>query len=47
MGRPSDWVKQFTGRSVMRSPGARSLRNEIGRQFWKQVATRVTSEKAA
>lgn len=31
----------------MRSPGAPSLRREVERQFWKQIATRITSEKAA
>jgi hypothetical protein len=31
----------------MRSPGAPSLRNEIERLFWKQIATGITSEKAA
>ena len=31
----------------MRSPGAPSLRNEIERLFWEQIATGITSEKAA
>ena len=31
----------------MRSPGAPSLRHEIERLFWKQIATGITSEKAA
>lgn len=31
----------------MRSPGAPSLRCEIGWLFWQQIATGVTSEKAA
>ncbi len=31
----------------MRSPGAPSLRREVERQFWVQVATGITSEKAA
>lgn len=31
----------------MRSPGAPWLRREIERQFWKQIATGITSEKAA
>ncbi|MNY23755.1 Integrase core domain protein [compost metagenome] len=31
----------------MRSPGAPSLRREVERQFWKQIATGITSEKAA
>ena len=31
----------------MRSPGAPSLRREIEQQFWQQIATGITSEKAA
>jgi IS30 family transposase len=31
----------------MRSPGAPALRREIERLFWKQIATGITSEKAA
>lgn len=40
-------MRQLTGRSAMRSPGAPSLRREIERQFWKEIATGITSEKAA
>ena len=40
-------MRQLTGRSAMRSPGAPSLRREIERQFWKGIATGITSEKAA
>lgn len=47
MGRPAGWMKQLTGRDAMRSPGAPWLRREIERQFWKQIATGITSEKAA
>ena len=47
MGRPAGWMRQLTGRSEMRSPGAPSLRREIERLFWKQIATGITSEKAA
>lgn len=47
MGRPAGWMKHLTGRDAMRSPGAPWLRREIERQFWKQVATGITSEKAA
>src|SRR3546814_15986919 len=32
---------------AMRSPDAPSLRREVERQFWKQMATGITSEKAA
>jgi hypothetical protein len=31
----------------MHSPGAPSLRREVERQFWVQIATGITSEKAA
>jgi len=31
----------------MRSPGAPSLRREIERRFWEQIATGITSERAA
>jgi hypothetical protein len=31
----------------MRSPGAPSHRREVERQFWAQIATGITSEKAA
>ena len=47
MGRPAGWMKQLTGRSAMRSAGAPSLRREVERQFWVQIATRITSERAA
>ncbi|HGO6082107.1 TPA: helix-turn-helix domain-containing protein, partial [Burkholderia cenocepacia] len=40
-------MQQLTGRGAMRSPGAPSLRHEVERQFWEQVATGITSEKAA
>jgi IS30 family transposase len=47
MGRPAGWMLKLTGRGAMRSPGAPSLRREVERQFWKQIATGITSEKAA
>ena len=47
MGRPAGWMQKLTGRGAMRSPGAPSLRCEIERRFWEQVATGITSEKAA
>ena len=47
MGRPAGWMKQLTGRDAMRSPGAPSHRREVERQFWLQIATGITSEKAA
>jgi len=47
MGRPAGWMKELTGRSPMKSPGAPSHRREIEREFWKHVATGITSEAAA
>lgn len=47
MGRPARWIRQLTRRGAMRSPGAPSLRREIERLFWKQIATGITSERAA
>ena len=47
MGRPAGWMRQLTGRGAMRSPGAPSHRREVERRFWQQIATGVTSEKAA
>jgi len=47
MGRPAGWMKLLTGRDAMRSPGAPSHRREVEREFWVQIATGVTSEKAA
>ena len=47
MGRPAGWMQKLTGRWTMRLPGAPSLRGEIERLFWEQIATGITSEKAA
>ena len=47
MGRPADWMREITGRSPMRSPGAPAHRREIQRQFWRLIATGITSERAA
>ena len=47
MGRPAGWMKELTGRSPMKSPGAPSLRREVERAFWLEIATGVTSEAAA
>jgi len=47
MGRPAGWMQKLTGRGAMRSPGAPSLRREVERQFWEQIATGMTSERAA
>jgi IS30 family transposase len=47
MGRPAAWMKELTGRSPMKSPGAPSLRREVERAFWVEIATGVTTEAAA
>ena len=47
MGRPAGWMKELTGRSAMKSPGAPSLRREVEREFWREIAKGVTSEDAA
>ena len=47
MGRPAGWMKGLTGRSPMKSPGAPSVRREVEREFWREVATGITSEEAA
>jgi IS30 family transposase len=40
-------MKALTGRSAMKSPGAPSLRREVERAFWREIATGLTSEEAA
>ena len=47
MGGPAGWMQNLTSRAAMRSPGAPSHRREIERRFWQQIATGITSEKAA
>ena len=47
MGRPAGWMKELTGRSLMKSPGAPSVRREVEREFWRVIATGVTTEDAA
>ena len=47
MGRPAGWMTELTGRSAMKSPGAPSVRREVERAFWREIAKGVTSEEAA
>jgi IS30 family transposase len=47
MGRPSEWVKGFSGRAALKSPGAPSHRREIQKLFWHEIAKGLTSEAAA
>ena len=39
MGRPSDWVREVTGRAPMRSPGAPGHPRSKERDFWEQIST--------
>ena len=47
MGRPAGWMTALTGRSVMKSPGAPSLRRDVERLFWREIVKGLTSEGAA
>jgi IS30 family transposase len=47
MGRPAGWMTALTGRSAMKSPGKPSHRREVEREFWREIATGLTSEQAA
>lgn len=47
MEQPAGWMLKFTERGAMRSPNALSLRREVERSFWEQIATGMTSERAA
>ncbi len=47
MGRPAGWMTELTGRSAMRSPGHPGHRKGVERQFWREVATGITSDEAA
>ena len=47
MAWPRDWATQHTGRPAMRSPGRPSPPREVEREFWRLIATGVSSEDAA
>ena len=47
MGRPAGLMEALTGRSAMKSPGAPSLRRDVERAFWREIAKGLTSEEAA
>ena len=47
MGRPSDWVREVTGRAPMRSPGAPGHPRSKERDFWDQIATGKLPREAA
>ncbi len=38
MGRPSDWMREVTGRAPMRSPGAPGTPRSVERLFWDKIA---------
>ncbi len=47
MGRPVGWICSLTGRLPMKSSDAPRHRWEIQREFWRVIATGLTSEAAA
>ncbi len=47
MGRPAGWMKELTGRALLKSPGAPSLRRDVERLFWREIARGLSSEDAA
>jgi hypothetical protein len=47
VGWPAVRIEKLTGRGAMRSQGAASLRSQIERLFWEQIATGITIEKTA
>lgn len=46
MGRPAGWMTALTGRSPMKSPGRPTLRREVQRAFWREIARGLTSVEA-
>src|SRR3954469_15701353 len=46
MGRPAGWMVAITGRAAMKSPGRPSLRREVQRAFWREIANGLTSDQA-
>ena len=47
MGRPAGWMTELTGRAPMKSPGKPSLRRDVERLFWHEIAKGRSSEEAA
>lgn len=47
MGRPAGWMTELTGRAPMKSPGKPSLRRDVERLFWREIAKGSSSEDAA
>ena len=46
MGRPAGWMIELTGRGPLKSPGAPSLRRDVERRFWHEVAKGLSSADA-
>ncbi len=40
-------MKELTGRAPMKSPGKPSLRRDVERLFWREIAKGLSSEDAA
>ena len=47
MGRPAGWMRELTGKAPMKSPGKPSLRRDVERLFWREIARGLTSENTA
>ena len=47
MGRPAGSMTELTGRAPMKSPGKPSLRRDVERLFWREIAKGLSSEEAA
>ncbi len=47
MGRPSDWMREVTGRAPMRSPGHPGHQRMMERRFWDQIAEGLLPTEAA
>jgi IS30 family transposase len=47
MGRPAGWMIELTGRGPLKSPGAPSLRRDVERLFWHEIAKCASSAYAA
>jgi hypothetical protein len=47
MGGPAGWMRELTGRSPMKSPGAPSHRREVEREFWAEIGKGLLPEEAA
>ncbi len=47
MGRPAGWMTELTGRAPLKSPAKPSLRRDVERLFWHEIAKGLSSEEAA